>query len=132
MPLSDEEARLLQQLEKSLAAEDPDFASTLRGSKLVARNRRLALLSGVGFLIGVGLLLAGAFTAMTWLGIVGFLVMLATAYIFVLAWRSGLGSSDDGTVERTGGPTRSSRPSSGSFVNRLEQRWQRRQDSDDL
>src|SRR4051794_27874211 len=32
VPLSDEEARLLHQLEQSLAAEDPDFASTLRGS----------------------------------------------------------------------------------------------------
>ena len=40
MPLSDEEARLLHQLEQSLAAEDPDFASTLRGSKFMAHNRR--------------------------------------------------------------------------------------------
>ena len=45
MPLSDEEARLLHQLEQSLAAEDPDFASTLRGSKFLAHNRRVAILA---------------------------------------------------------------------------------------
>ena len=31
MPLSENEQRLLQQMEKALAAEDPKFASALRG-----------------------------------------------------------------------------------------------------
>ena len=53
MPLSDEEARLLHQLEQSLAAEDPDFASTLRGSKLLAKSKRVATFSIIGFLAGV-------------------------------------------------------------------------------
>ena len=69
MPLSDEEARLLHQLEQSLAAEDPDFASTLRGSAYAARNRRLAILGVVGLLAGIGVLFAGAVTQLTIVGV---------------------------------------------------------------
>jgi hypothetical protein len=125
MPLSDEEARLLHQLEQSLAAEDPDFASTLRGSKLLAKSKRVATISIVGFLAGIGLLFAGVSIPRTWLGVVGFVVMLGAVYVFVTAGRNGFG----GSSERSR-PSAAPKPS-GSFVNRLEERWQRRQQGDD-
>lgn len=124
MPLSDEEARLLAQLEQSLAAEDPEFASTLRGSKLVARNRRIAAVCVVAFLAGVGLLLGGVVAKMTWLGVIGFLAMVAGAYFFVRAWRQGISGSDVSATPRPSSP----KTSGGSFVERMEERWQRRQD----
>ena len=126
MPLSEEEARLLHQLEQSLAAEDPDFASTLRGSKFLAHNRRVAILAVLGFLGGVALLFGGAVSAMTWLGVLGFVVMLGTAYVFVTAWRRGIGQGEEG------GDEPATQKPSGSFVDRLEERWQRRQDGDEL
>lgn len=126
MPLSEEEARLLHQLEQSLAAEDPDFASTLRGSKFLAHNRRVAILAVLGFLGGVALLFGGAVSAMTWLGVLGFVVMLGSAYVFVLAWRRGIGQGEETDDE----PAAQKPP--GSFVDRLEERWQRRQDGDEL
>ena len=126
MPLSDEEARLLHQLEQSLAAEDPDFASTLRGSKFLAHNRRIAILAVLGFLGGVALLFGGAVSAMTWLGVFGFVVMLGAAYVFVTAWRRGIGQAEEKADE----PATQKPP--GSFVDRLEERWQRRQDGDEL
>lgn len=122
MPLSDEEARLLHQLEQSLAADDPDFASTLRGSKLLAKSKRVATLSIVGFLAGIGLLFAGLQNR-PWLGILGFVVMVGAVYIFVTAGRRGFGAS-------AGRPAATPKPS-GSFVDRMEERWQRRQDGDD-
>jgi hypothetical protein len=125
VPLSDEEARLLHQLEQSLAAEDPDFASTLRGSKFLAHNRRVAILAVLGFFGGVALLFGGAVSAMTWLGVLGFVVMLMSAYVFVTAWRRGIGQAEEGDDEAPQKP-------SGSFVDRLEERWQRRQDGDDV
>lgn len=137
MPLSDEEARLLHQLEQSLAAEDPDFASTLRGSKLMARNRRVALLAGLGFVAGLVMLFAGAVSKMTWLGVLGFLAMLGTAYLFTIAWKRGIGGRDEqpGKPTRPGRPGRGQRPTdkqSGSFVDRMEERWQRRRDGDEF
>ncbi len=136
MPLSDEEARMLQQLEQSLAAEDPEFASTLRGSKLLARNRRIAVLAGLGFILGVILLFAGAVAALTWLGILGFLTMLGSAYAFATAWRRGIGAGDEAPTPRGSGPRGTSAKGPGSksgssFVDRMEERWQRRQDGDD-
>lgn len=125
MPLSDEEARLLHQLEQSLAAEDPDFASTLRGSKFMARNRRVAILAVLGFIGGLVLLFAGAVSALTWLGVVGFVAMLTMAYLFTHAWKRGIGRRDDE-------PARSPRQTSSStFVDRMEERWQRRRDGDE-
>lgn len=134
MPLSDEEARMLQQLEQSLAAEDPDFASTLRGSKVVAHNRRIAVLAGLGFLLGLVMLFSGAVTATTWLGILGFLAMLGSGYTFATAWRRGFGGAEEaassgGSAPRGGGASRGR--TSGSFVDRMEERWQRRQDGQD-
>lgn len=125
MPLSDEEARLLHQLEQSLAAEDPDFASTLRGSKLLAKSKRTATLSAVGFLAGLGILFAGAVTARTWLGVIGFVVMLVAVYLFVTAGRNGFGPSAERS--RAGAAPKPS----GSFVDRMEERWQRRQNGND-
>lgn len=123
MPLSDEEARLLAQLEQSLAAEDPEFASTLRGSKLIAQNRRVAAICVVGFLAGIAMLLGGVVSKQTWLGAVGFIAMVAAAYFFVRAWRRGITGA-----EELSGPVTPSTKSSGSFVERMEERWQRRQD----
>lgn len=132
MPLSDEEARLLHQLEQSLAAEDPDFASTLRGSKQAARNRKVAVASGLGFFVGLVVLFSGALMAQTWLGVVGFVIMLGTAYLFVQAWRGGLTGTDESPTPQGAKGSPGSKQSGGSFVDRMEERWQRRQDGDEI
>lgn len=128
VPLSEEEARLLHQLEQSLAAEDPDLASTLRGSKQRARNRKVAALAVLGFVAGIGILFAGAVATLTYVGVLGFVAMLVSAYFFVTAWRNGIGGPDDTPAS----PSPSGRKPSTSFVDRMEERWQRRQDGDDL
>ena len=126
MPLSEEEARLLHQLEQSLAAEDPDFASTLRGSKLFAHNRRIALMSALGFVIGIVVMFSGVMVPSVILGVLGFVMMLVSAYMFLNAYRRGIGSLDE--EQSVGGAP--PKPS-GSFVDRMEERWNRRQDGDD-
>ena len=60
MALSEEERRLLEQMEAALAAEDPRLAHTLRGSASNRRiHRRRAALAGVGFVAGAVMLVAG-------------------------------------------------------------------------
>lgn len=122
MPLSDEEARLLHQLEQSLAAEDPDFASTLRGSKFMAHNRRIAVLAALGFIVGLVVMFTGAVSKMTWLGVLGFLAMVGTAFLFSQAWRRGIGGRDGENGSPSVSPNRPQRQkSSGSFVDRMEE-----------
>ena len=132
MPLSEEEQRLLQQMEQALAAEDPKFASALRGSTLRARSRRHALLAAAGFLLGVVALMLGAVFQRTPVAVAGFLIMLATAYLFVILWRRAQGSTTQAEAPRPLSrrtPSTSSR-GSGSFMERMEERWRRRRDDE--
>ncbi|MFY0405826.1 DUF3040 domain-containing protein [Solicola sp. PLA-1-18] len=148
MPLSEEEQRLLDQLEQALAADDPSLASALRGSKLRARNRRRAIVAVLAFLGGVALLMVGVISTITVVGVVGFVVMLGATYVFLNAWRSGLGMDDGDDEHPQEGVTPIHRPAASrqprqqrqrqrrpsqpgqSFMDRMEERWKRRRDDD--
>jgi threonine/homoserine/homoserine lactone efflux protein len=132
VPLSEEEQRLLEQMEQALVAEDPKLASALRGSALVARSRRHAILAVLGFLAGIASLMIGAIAALTAVAVLGFVLMLASAYLFVTAWRrvqqGGDESAGQGEPSESQAPkARRSRPS-GSFIERMEERWRRRRE----
>ena len=79
MPLSEEELRLLEQMERALVAEDPKFASTLRGTRIRQHARRQMIAGALVFVVGVTLLMSGAVLKIIPLGILGFVVMLASA-----------------------------------------------------
>ncbi|MFZ2503135.1 MAG: DUF3040 domain-containing protein [Nocardioides sp.] len=140
MPLSEEELRLLEQMERALVAEDPKFASTLRGTTLRHVARRRAILAGIALVGGMAILLAGAMSTNTIIGILGFVVMLISATIAVTALRSrpvgqvqhiAHPSGDFSVVEggRSGRKQKSRRPKgSGSFTSRMEERWNRRRE----
>ena len=152
MPLSEEELRLLEQMERALAAEDPKFVSALQGRTLRRVARMRAVAAGVVFLGGVALLMGGAMAQLTWLGIVGFLVMLASATIGLAAWRGHRvhderpGPASDALFDfddhphrfqvveggRAGKPRRPRRQprarKHGTFMQRLEHRWQQRRE----
>lgn len=132
MPLSEEEQRLLQQMEQALVAEDPKFASALRGSTLQARSRRHALLAAVAFVLGIAVLMLGAIFAKTVVAVVGFLAMLGSAYLFIVLWRRAQGSVAQPEAPRSLSRRTASSASrdSSSFMERMEERWRRRRDDD--
>ncbi|MDQ3990589.1 MAG: DUF3040 domain-containing protein, partial [Actinomycetota bacterium] len=63
MPLSEHEQRLLDQIERALYAEDPKFASNVRGARLRSPSRRRRLQGIAVFVLGVVLLVVGAVLA---------------------------------------------------------------------
>ena len=143
MPLSEEEQRLLEQMERALADEDPKFASALRGISLRAHNRRRALAGTVGFVVGLALLMTGVIVPrLTIVSVVGFVVMLLSAYTALTYWRRAAHPEEPGTASApplnaplraasrrgAGGRGSTARGSSG-FMDRLEQRWRRRRES---
>ncbi|MDQ4054122.1 MAG: DUF3040 domain-containing protein [Actinomycetota bacterium] len=146
MPLSEEELRLLEQMERALVEEDPKFASTLRGTSLRRSAHRRAIAAGFFFLVGIVVLMTGAITQLWPVGVIGFLIMLASATIALGAIKghqsaadpraaapgtghaSGFSVIDGGKSGRTRRPR--SRPhSSGTFLERMEERWRRRRES---
>ena len=106
MPLSEEELRLLEQMERALVAEDPKLASTMRGTTLRATARRRALIAGVVFLVGIVVLMTGAVTQLTAVGIIGFVVMLGSAYVALSSWNGQSKAPEPGrTAAATGHPS---------------------------
>ena len=99
MPLSEEELRLLEQMERALVAEDPKLASTMRGTTLRATARRRALIAGGVFVVGVVVLMTGAVTQQTVVGIIGFVVMLGSAYVALSSWRGQTTAPEPGRTE---------------------------------
>ncbi|MGI9155565.1 MAG: DUF3040 domain-containing protein [Marmoricola sp.] len=150
MPLSDEEMRLLEQMERALVEEDPKFASTLRGNRFARATRTRIILAAVAFVVGIAGLMTGAVMRVTVVGIVGFVVMLASATVGLSAWRGRQATSEHESANaefqapdspaglslinggrnarkprRGGSPAR--KPKQG-LMQRLEERWHRRRD----
>jgi hypothetical protein len=135
VPLSDHEQRMLDQIEKALYAEDPKFANSVRARDPRVHYRRRMIQAALGFLIGVGLLLAGVVTKYIWMGVAGFLVMLTCSMWALTSWRHM-----NGTLPGRGQPAAtvagrrrrraSGRASGQGFMERLEERWRRRQESE--
>ena len=141
VPLSEEEMRLLEQMERALVAEDPKFASTLRGTRMRHKARRNMVLGIIGFVLGIAVLMAGAVLRITPLGIAGFVLMLGSAYVALTSWRGHANAAvaptapstgDQGLRVIQGGKSRRSRrgrtPKHGTMMERFEERWRRRRD----
>jgi hypothetical protein len=128
VPLSEHEQRLLEQIEQALYAEDPKFASIYQGNDIRTHYRRRVVRAAVGLVIGLGLLLAGVVIPLIALGVVGFIVMLAAVSFGVASWQRMTGHRASAPRERSSARRASDHAPKRSVMQRLEDRWQRRQD----
>lgn len=128
MPLSEHEQRMLDQIERALYAEDPKFASTVRGARLRRPSRRRRLQGAALFVVGLVLLVVGLLVPIMPAGIpivsvIGFLPMLVGAVLALTPIRrtnASAQSSEHSAEQRA--PRRS------SFAQRMEERFRRRFD----
>ena len=131
MPLEHEQ-RQLEEIERALRAGDPRFAGAVAAADRVHYRRRV-IAAALGFVAGVGLLLAGVVINVIPVAVTGFVVMLACSLWAVTSYRRMTG----GTTGRA--PPRAARASSGEHPGpagrqaggiggdgRLEERWRRR------
>ncbi|HYO86117.1 MAG TPA: DUF3040 domain-containing protein [Dermatophilaceae bacterium] len=154
MPLSDHEQKLLEQMERALYAEDPKFATQMKGSASRGTARRRALIGFVIAVLGLAVIIFGVTTQLVIVGALGFATMVAG-----VAWAltpprpptrvGGAGSPnvtgpvpiDAGSRPGAARPARPARPGkrreakgtsprksrpSGTFFQRMEERWERR------
>lgn len=86
------------------------------------------VLGGIGAVAGLLLLVGGAASSEVWLGVLGFVVMFASVALAFTRPRRGSGPvgvvQPDGTTKR---PT-ATKPAKKGFMNRLEDRWDRRRE----
>ncbi|KAA0023133.1 DUF3040 domain-containing protein [Antrihabitans cavernicola] len=149
MPLSEHEQRMLDQIESALYAEDPKFASTVRGGRLRAATSRRRLQAAALFVLGLVLLIAGVALPVKpggfpIISLVGFVVMFGAGVLFLMG-SSGKAGAKKGSAptpeDRTGGgndfgrgkpkgpgsgKSRGPRNKSGGFSSRMEDRFRKR------
>ena len=133
MPLSDHEQRMLDQIESALYAEDPKFASSVRGGGLRAPTTRRRLQGAALFVLGLAMLVCGVPFKAVWAGpfpirsVIGFVVMFGGVVVAIPGPRLS------GRAERpgpsTGARQRRGKGAGGSFTSRMEDRFRRRFDN---
>jgi DUF3040 family protein len=144
VPLSEHEQRQLEQIEQALYADYPKLAQAVRARDPKVHYKRRAVYAAIGFLLGVGLLLAGVVSKVIFVGVGGFVVMLACAMWALTSWRHMGGGATGRAASLSRGPggargqrrgrasrkDRRGRAGGTGFMERLEERWRRRQEGD--
>ncbi|HKS49551.1 MAG TPA: DUF3040 domain-containing protein [Amycolatopsis sp.] len=121
MPLSEHEQRLLDQIERELYAEDPKFASTVRGARLRRPARRRRIQGIALFIVGVALLVVGVMVRALWvadfplMSVVGFLAMFFGVVLAIMSGRHPGGEARKGPAK-----------AKSSFTQRMEERFRQR------
>jgi hypothetical protein len=139
VPLSEHERRQLEQIEAALRAGDPRFAGAVRAADPRVHYRRRVIAAALGFVAGVGLLLAGVVVNVIVIAVAGFVVMLACSLWAVTSYRRMTGRAPGRAPAMDRGPGGKRRAARGrragtqpgpGLMGRLEERWRRRQQGD--
>ena len=116
MPLSEQEQRLLDEMERNLYHGDTDFGSSVGRPR--GRSGSVAIVGGVVLaVLGVGLLILGVLLQNWLVGVLGFAAMFGGVLLVV----GGRGAP-------AGFPAAGGRPRPG-LMDRLNERWERRRSS---
>jgi hypothetical protein len=137
VPLSEHEQRQLEQIEQGLYREDRRLARLVRSSDPRVHYRRRVVEALVGLLLGAAMIAVGIALTVIGLAVAGFVVMLLCGIWALNSWRQmatvAVGSS--GAQRGPAGKSRSRRSRRGgaprgTFGERLDERWRRRQEGD--
>ena len=147
MPLSEHEQRQLEQIEQALYREDPKFGRLVRSRDPRVHYKRKLAQALIGVVVGAGLIAAGVVTHRVYLVAAGAAILVLSLVWAVVSWRRHLarvrsarskpkarsgpggsgrsGSGRSGSAQRRSGQTRRAR-----MMERMEERWRRRQEGD--
>lgn len=133
MALSEQEQRLLDEMERSLYQHDADVVSTGGATNLHVSARSITI-AVLAIAVGLATIVGAMALSQPWIGLIGFVVMVGGVY---WAFASGSSSKGDASSSTPNSPNRpktnagsSSSSSDGrGFMNRMEDRWDRRQDN---
>lgn len=99
MPLSEHEQKILEEIERRLAEEDPRLVHSVTKASLATHLLRRIRWAVAGFLIGFALLLLFVFSV--WAAIAGFIVMLSSA-LLIYSYLKRMGKDQLRTLEEGG------------------------------
>ena len=134
MPLTEDEQRQMQEIERALYEDDPKFARRIRAGDPQMRYERKLLQVLLGVVIGLALLAAGASTHLVYIEAAGVLIVALLSLVWAVVSRrqyvaggrparSRAGTSPATGTKRRLAPTRRAR-----MMERIEERWRRREE----
>ncbi|MBP2458587.1 hypothetical protein ABID70_001147 [Clavibacter michiganensis] len=130
MPLSEQEQRLLEEMERSLYHNDADFVATVSGRRS-RPNYTMVVVGVLVIVLGIAALAAGVITKLAVIGILGFAVMIVGA-LLIFSPRDAAAGASSPTAPRAPGRGGGKRPaSSSSFMDKINERWEKRQGGQD-
>ena len=125
MPLSEQEQRLLDEMERNLYQNDADFVATVGGAR-GRTNYRGIIIGAVLVVLGLGVLILGVSKSLLLVGLLGFVVMFGGVILALTPSRA---------PKLTAVPTQSSTARStarrGGIMDNLSERWEKRQEDRD-
>ncbi|MBF4619431.1 DUF3040 domain-containing protein [Clavibacter sp. VKM Ac-2873] len=130
MPLSEQEQRLLEEMERSLYHNDADFVATVSGRRS-RPNYTMVVVGVLVIVLGIAALAAGVITKLAIIGILGFAIMIVGA-LLIFSPRDAAAGASSSSAPRAPGRGAGKRPaSSSSFMDRINERWEKRQGGQD-
>jgi hypothetical protein len=121
MPLSEQEQRLLEEMERSLYQNDADFVATVNPRRGKTNYTVLAVGVLIGVL-GIATLVTGVVIRQPLVGVLGFAIMFAGVLLAVAPPRRA-----EHVSQPVSTPTKRKGRSTG-FMDSLNDRWDKRQD----
>lgn len=119
MPLSEEEQRLLDEMERNLYKKEADTVSVSSGPRTVDYTRvAIGLLLAV---VGLGIIIVGVVMKLMFIGVIGFAASVAGILVMMSASKPA-----DAAKKGSGKPKRQGdKP---SFMDKMSQEWDKRQE----
>ncbi|MET4780694.1 DUF3040 domain-containing protein [Glaciihabitans sp. UYNi722] len=121
MPLSEQEQRLLEEMERSLYHNDADFVATV-GTHRGRPNVRTVVIGILIGVFGIAVIVTGVVLRLPILGIAGFVIMFVGVLMAISSPRRGAASP---------APAEPAARQRASFMDRMNERWDKRQDGHD-
>jgi uncharacterized membrane protein len=120
MPLSEQEQRLLEEMERSLYHNDADFVASVNPRR--GKPNYTSIVVGILLvLLGIATIITGVALHQPLIGVAGFVVMFVGVLLALSSPRRAKGGAPDA-------PTGSSDQTKPDFMDRLNERWDKRQD----
>jgi hypothetical protein len=122
MPLSEQEQRLLEEMERGLYQNDADFVATV-GQRRGKPNYTVVVVGALLAVLGIATIIVGVVIQQTLVGGLGFIVMFAGVLLAIAPPRrlEPMGTTSSSSSSRR--PKKAT-----SFMDGLNDRWDKRQD----
>jgi hypothetical protein len=119
MPLSEQEQRLLEEMERNLYQSDADFVSAV-GARVGKINYTVVVIGALLVVAGIATLVTGVMLAQPLVGVLGFVIMFTGVLVATNPPRKATTAAS--------APSAKKRVKSSSFMEGINDRWEKRQD----